>query len=164
MTKAAPIASDILKGALAGAAAGLVASYAMNRFQAAVTTLSSSKKQGEPATEKAADRLAEAATGHPVPERDKQFAGQAVHYGLGAALGVAYGVMAEVYPAATAGAGSGFGLAVAAVLDEAMVPAVGLGEAPWNTAPSTHAYTGSSHVVFGVAAELTRRFVRSALG
>lgn len=164
MTKSAPIASDILKGALAGAAAGLAASYAMDRFQAAVTALSSSRDKGEPATEKAADRVAEAATGHPVTEPDKPLAGQAVHYSLGAALGVAYGVMAEVYPAATAGAGSGFGLAVAAVLDEAVVPAVGLSEAPCNTTPSTHAYTGSSHLVFGVAAELTRRFVRSVLG
>lgn len=151
------------KGAFAGLAAGLVASFAMDRFQAAVAALSSDGQEGEPATQKAADRFSEMATGRRVPEDDRPLAGQAVHYGLGCALGAAYGAMAEYRPAVTVGGGTAFGLGVAARLDEGLVPAVGLGDAPWNTSPSTHLYTGASHAVFGASAEVTRRLVRHLL-
>jgi uncharacterized membrane protein YagU involved in acid resistance len=152
------------KGAAAGLAAGVVASLAMNEFQALVSSLSSSDQQGEPATQKAADRLSATATGAPVQVSRKPAAGQAVHYSLGAALGLAYGVAAEAEPAVTSGGGTLFGVGVAVLLDEAVVPAVGLGEAPWRTPLSTHAYTLASHLVFGGAAELTRRLARRALG
>lgn len=164
MTYSAIHSPNLWKGFAAGIAAGLLASYAMDRFQAAVTALSDpADGDEEPATEKAADRVARGVTGYAVPEADKPLAGQAVHYMLGAALGASYGVVAEVRPEVTAGTGSLFGLSVAAVLDEAAVPAVGLGDAPRNTPLSTHLYTGASHVVFGVTAELTRRLMRNAL-
>lgn len=152
------------KGAVAGLAAGVVASFAMDRFQALVAALSSSDEQDEPATEKAADRLAESTTGSPVPDERKPLAGQGVHYALGTALGLAYGAAAEVKPAVTAGGGTAFGLGTAAVLDEAAVPAAGLGEVPWKTPAATHAYTLASHLVFGATAEVTRRLVRRAIG
>lgn len=154
---------QLWKGALAGLAAGLVASLVMDGFQRALSALSPSDNEGEPATEKAADRVALETTGLPVPQADKPLAGQAVHYALGAALGVGYGVTAEALPVATAGGGTAFGLAAAIVLDEVAVPAMGLGDAPWQTPASTHAYTIASHLVFGAAAEATRRLVRRAL-
>lgn len=152
------------KGALAGLAAGVVAAAAMDAFQRLASALSSSQQDGEPATQKAADQLSQTATGEPVAKANKPMAGQAVHYALGTALGLAYGIAAELRPAVTAGGGTAFGTGVAALLDEGVVPAVGLGEAPWKTPPSTHAYTLGSHLVFGGAAELTRRLVRRALG
>lgn len=152
------------KGAVAGLVAGVVASFAMDGFQRLVTAMSSSGQDGEPATQKAADRVAVAATGEPVTRDRKPAAGQAVHYGVGAALGLAYGVAAELKPAVTAGGGMAFGTSVAALLDEAAVPAMGLGEPPWRTPASTHVYTLGSHLVFGGVAELTRRLVRRAIG
>ncbi|SEM77018.1 Protein of unknown function [Sphingomonas gellani] len=154
------------KGALAGLAAGLVASFAMDRFQAVLTAASSSSSddEDEPATNKAADRIARATTGHDVPDDKKDAAGQGVHYALGAGLGLAYGMAAEASPAVTSGLGTAFGGTVAGLLDEAAVPAVGLGPAPWKTPASGHAYTLASHMVFGVTAEITRRLVRKALG
>lgn len=154
---------DPLRGATAGLAAGLVASLVMDLAQKGLSKLRSSEGGGEPATEQAADRLAQAATGAPVPDERKPIAGQAVHYGFGALLGLGYGIAAEYWPQSTAGWGSAYGIGNALLFDEAAVPAAGLGQAPCDAPASTHLYTLASHLVFGAAAEGTRRLVRAAL-
>jgi uncharacterized membrane protein YagU involved in acid resistance len=153
-------APNPLAAAAAGLVAGLVASFVMDRFQAGVASLSSSDSEAEPATEKAADKLSQVVTGHDVPDDRKPLAGQAVHYALGAGLGVVYAVAAEYRPAVTTGYGTAFALANTALLDEAAVPAVSLGDAPWNAAPSTHLYSVASHLVFGTVTEGVRRLLR----
>ncbi|MEG8025718.1 DUF1440 domain-containing protein [Sphingomonas aurantiaca] len=153
-------APNIWAAAAAGLVAGLAASFVMDRFQAGVAALSSSDSDAEPATEKAADKVSQAVVGHEVPDDRKPLAGQAVHYALGAGLGVVYAVAAEYRPAVTAGYGTAFALANTALLDEAAVPAVGLGDAPWKTAPSTHLYSVASHIVFGTVTEGVRRLLR----
>lgn len=163
MTDTDKFRSSLWKGALAGLAAGLVAAAAMDAFQAAVAALLPSDQDGEPATEQAADRVAVVVTGEPIAAGRKPLAGQAVHYALGAALGAAYGAAADYAPIVTTGRGTAFGLGIAALLDETAVPAAGLGDAPWDTPASTHAYTLASHLVFGAVAELTRRLIRRTL-
>lgn len=155
----------LLRGALAGLVAGAVASFAMDRFQALVSAASSDEGGGdsEPATARAADSVARVATGSEVAEADKPLAGQLVHYGVGAALGIAYGVAAAYRPAVTAGYGAAFAIGTAAVLDEGAVPAAGWGEAPWQSPASTHLYSLASHLVFGVVAEAVRRQVDATL-
>ncbi len=162
--------SDIAKGALVAAAAGLLASFIMNQFQTAWTTGDKQLSNGdeeeadeEPATVKAADQAARAATGRPLPEAAKKPAGQAVHYATGALLGGIYGALAEVFPVVTSGFGAAYGTVVNLVLDEAVVPALGLGPSPFEVPLKTHAYGAASHSVFGVALELGRRAARSAL-
>jgi len=163
-TKQSPIAR-LLAGAAAGLVAGVVASFAMDRFQAAVTALSASDDgDEEPATAKAADKIAVATVGTEVPPADKPLAGQLVHYALGTGLGLLYGLAAEVRPGVTAGYGTAFGTGTAALLDEAAVPAAGLSDAPWKADAATHLYALASHLVFGVVAELTRAQVRATLG
>jgi putative membrane protein len=163
-TEERDVAARVLHGIVAGTVAGIVASFAMDRFQAAAAALSSSDdSDAEPATEKAADAVARAATGSDVPDAEKPLAGQAVHYALGTALGIAYGIAAEFRPGVTTGFGSAFGLGTATLLDEAAVPAVGLGDAPWKAGATTHLYSYASHLVFGAAAELTRRQVAATL-
>ncbi|MXQ14842.1 DUF1440 domain-containing protein [Microvirga makkahensis] len=93
--------------------------------------------------------------------RQKEIAGPAVHYAVGAALGGLYGVAAEIAPGVTAGAGLRFGAAVAVALDEGVVPAIGLSGPPWESPSSTHLYALSSHLVFGLTAEIVRRSARS---
>jgi len=152
--------AKLLAGAAAGLVAGIVASFAMDRFQAAVTALSPPDTGGsdeDPATVTAAELVAD------VPEADKPLAGQLVHYAVGTGLGLLYGLVAEVKPGITAGYGTAFGTGTAALLDEAAVPAVGLGEAPWKSDVTTHLYGLASHLVFGLAAELTRAQVRATL-
>jgi hypothetical protein len=157
----------LLRGGLAGLIAGATASFAMDRFQAAVTALSSSDNGGgekkESATEKAAGVIAKATTGEPVPEPDKPLAGQGIHYALGIGLGVAYGIAAEFAPAVTKGSGVAFGLATATLLDETMVPAVGLGAPPWKAGLWGNAYSYLSHLVFGGTAEIVRSQVAGTL-
>lgn len=153
----------LLAGAAAGLVAGVVASFAMDRFQAAVTALSSSDSEEEPTTAKAADAVAQAVAGEEVPEPDKPLAGQLVHYALGTGLGLLYGLAAELRPGVTSGYGTAFGTGVAGLLDEAAVPATGLSDPPWQTDASTHLYTLASHLVFGAVAEFTRRQVRATL-
>lgn len=162
-------AARIVRGIVAGAVAGAAASFAMDRFQAAWTALQSSDDDAEdsdasqPATVKAADALATAVTGRSIPAADKPLAGQAIHYALGIGLGVAYAIAAEFRPAVTAGYGTGFGLGTATLLDEAAVPALGLGDAPWKSDVGTTLYGLASHLVFGAATEAVRRPLRATL-
>jgi hypothetical protein len=156
-----------LRGIVAGAIAGAVASFAMDRFQAAVTALTASgdddSEASEPATEKAADAIAKPVVGHEIAAADKPLAGQTIHYALGIGLGVAYGIVAEFRPGVTAGYGAAFGVATATLLDEAAVPVVGLGAAPWNTDLSVNLYSYASHLVFGGVSELVRQQVAGTL-
>ncbi|WP_267380042.1 MULTISPECIES: DUF1440 domain-containing protein [unclassified Sphingomonas] len=155
----------ILRGALSGLIAGATASFVMDRFQAAVAAMASKDGDGdaEPATEKAADGIARTLTGGAVSQADKPLAGQAVHYALGIGLGIAYGVAAEFQPAVTTGFGAVFGLGTATVMDEAVVPALGLGPAPWKAGIGTNLYAYASHLVFGGTTELVRSQVASTL-
>lgn len=156
----------LLRGALAGLVAGATASFAMDRFQAAVAALSSSDDDGEkpePATQKAGDGVARTVTGSELPAAEKPLAGQAMHYGLGMGLGVIYGIAAEFRPSVTAGFGTAFGAGTATLLDEAAVPALGLGSPPWEAGLTANLYSYASHLVFGGVTELVRRQVAGTL-
>lgn len=156
--------SRIARGAVAGLIAGAVASFAMDRFQAATSSLlPSNGSDDEPATEKAADAVANAVTGQEVPHSAKPLAGQSIHYVLGMGLGIAYGIAAEFRPSVTAGFGTAFGMGTATLLDETAVPAAGLGEAPWKAPLSITLYGYASHLVFGGTAEIVRRQVAGTL-
>lgn len=147
-------------GLLAGVAAGLVASAAMAAFQDhAAKLLPDDEGDEDPATVKAADALSEAATGDPVPEPYREQAGKAVHYIVGGVLGGIYGVIAEYRPEARSGFGTTYGIATAALLDEAAVPAAGLAPAPDETPLATHAYGAASHLVYGWVLEGVRALI-----
>ncbi len=147
-------------GLLAGVAAGLVASAAMAAFQAqAQKLLPDNGGEEDPATVKAADAASEAVIGDPVPEPYREAAGQAVHYVTGAVLGGIYGLIAEYKPEASAGFGSAYGIATAALLDEAATSAAGLAPPPTETPLATHAYSGASHLVYGWVLEGVRALI-----
>src|SRR5256885_7411222 len=101
----------ILRGALAGAIAGLVGAYAMERFQAlwSETEKRARPKQtagaakDEPTTVKAAERVVETVLHTDLPEEVKPAAGEVVHYGMGVFSGAMYGAVAEVLPLAPPG-------------------------------------------------------------
>lgn len=149
---------SIIKGALTGALAGLAASYVMDRFQELVGKLlpQSGGSEEDPSTVKVAERIA----GHELPKDEKASAGDRVHYSFGAFLGVIYGIGAELVPMTRTGFGVPYGLTVAAIADEVVVPALGLSGLPWKSPASTHAYSVASHIVFGVALEGVRRLLR----
>lgn len=149
-------------GLLAGALAGLVASAVMEVAQAAVAKPKNGDGDGDggdPATIKAANAVSEATVGTPIAERYRDPAGDVVHYAAGAALGALYGLLVEYRSHVAAGFGTAYGAAVSVILDEAIVPAVGLGSAPWRTSARTHLFGLASHLVFGVTLEAARQSI-----
>ena len=177
---------NIWKGIVAGMAAGLVASWTMNQFQAAWTRLAqnSEKPHGaqsmqpadgstgnqkqdvqeqDDATVKAAKAISERVFGHELQENEKKPAGAAVHYAFGTASGALYGALAEVSPQVTTGVGLPFGAAFWLLADEISVPLLGLSKGPAEYPLSTHAYAFASHLVYGATTELSRRAVRQIL-
>jgi hypothetical protein len=176
---------SIWKGILAGLAGGLVASWTMNQFQAALTRMAEgtqkphgaqsmqpsqgSKGNGEDAKEqddatvKTAEAISEGVFGHELQESEKKPAGAAVHYAFGTASGALYGALAEVVPQVTTAGGIPFGAAFWLLADEVSVPLLGLSKGPTAYPLSTHAYALASHLVYGATAELSRRAVRQML-
>jgi uncharacterized membrane protein YagU involved in acid resistance len=177
---------NVWKGIVAGLAAGFVASWTMNQFQAAWTKLAgdSQKPHGaqsmqpsegstgdhnqdmseqDDATVETAKVISEHVFGHELQESEKKPAGAAVHYAFGTATGGLYGALAEISPEVTAGAGLPFGAVFWLVADEVTVPLLGLSKGPTAYPLSTHAYAFASHLVYGATAELSRRALRQVL-
>jgi putative membrane protein len=154
----------LLKAAVAGAAAGLVASFVMDQFQAIIT----SKKQGtrpaeaEPASVKAAAAISDA-FGYPLSKQEKKNAGPLMHYAMSAASGAFYGALAEVAPIAAAGGGSLFGTALWAVADEIAVPKLGLSKSPNFYPASQHGHALASHIVYGWTSNFVKKLVLRVL-
>jgi uncharacterized membrane protein YagU involved in acid resistance len=158
--------ASVWKGAVAGLAGGLVASFVMDRFQEAWLALAPPPKRsskGEPATEKAASAVSENVLGHELTKAEKKLGGAAVHYAVGGLTGGAYGAAAEFAPAVAKGVGLPYGTAVWLVIDEGAVPALGLSKPVTEYPLSNHAYALASHFVFGVTTDLVRRGVRKLL-
>lgn len=179
---------DVLKGTVAGLVGGLVASWTMNQFQAALTkamegfqkphgaqsmqpsegsrpgqSSDQNKEDQDDATVKTAKAISEGVFGHKLKESQKRPGGTAVHYAFGTATGGLYGAAAEFAPKVTSGLGLPFGAAFWMVADEGVVPLLGLSKGPTEYPISTHVYALSSHLVYGLTAEVTRRAVRNII-
>jgi putative membrane protein len=168
--------ASILKGMLAGAVGGLVASWTMNEFQKAWAAAERQITDGRPghqgkqkggedaedATMKTADRISELLQGRHLTRDEKKKAGPVVHYAFGAIMGAVYGASVEVNPAANALAGIPFGAILFAAADEVALPALGLSDRPAAYPLSTHLYGLVSHAVYGVTTETVRRMVRGS--
>jgi putative membrane protein len=95
---------------------------------------------------------------HELTENQKEWAGPAVHYGLGSALGAVYGLMAA-RPEARAGAGTSYGAAVWLAADEVAVPMLGLSGPPSETPLSGHVNALASHLIFGLVTHFGRKLL-----
>jgi putative membrane protein len=107
--------------------------------------------------------LAERVAGHPLETEQKALAAEGIHWGFGAAVGAAYGVIAEYYPAATAKEGASFGMALEALTHEGALPALGLSPEVQDQTARERASEITSHVVYGIATEMVRSFIRKWL-
>jgi putative membrane protein len=88
-------------------------------------------------------------------------------WAVGAAIGAAYGGLAEYYPAASSREGVNFGMTLMALTSETALPATGLA-APVDLSRrdlSVRSQSSeiASHIIFGLVAETTRRLVRKML-
>ncbi len=161
-------ANDVVKGAVAGLVGGIVATVIMGGFQAFLNALAeeekkSKKKKEEPANVKAAEEISKTVFNHRLKKSEKEPAGEAIHYAMGAMSGLIYGGAAEIVPISTVGAGLPFGAAVWLVADDIVVPALGLSKPVTEFPLSTHAYALSSHLVYGLTTDIVRRVVRDLL-
>ncbi len=163
------VACGVVKGAVAGLICGLVASFVMSEFQRLLSALSEEekktkkKKEDEPANVKTAEAISENVFDHKLKKSEKEPAGEAVHYAMGATSGLIYGIASEIAPMTTVGLGLPFGAAVWLVADDVVVPALGLAKPATQYPLSTHAYALSSHLVYGLTTDLVRRAVRDLL-
>lgn len=173
------------RGVLAGAGAGLAASWAMNIFMAgpgaklheALETEEEQRQErqqqrlrqerGEPqidATMKAADSITAVATGgQHLSLEGKQKGGPIVHYGFGALMGALYGGLAEYSSAVRTGLGAGFGTALFAGADLVAVPALHLSPPLKESSAKSLATPFAAHLVYGTTTELVRRVLRAAM-
>ncbi len=161
-------AGDVVKGAVAGLVGGIVGSLVMTGFQTLLSSLSEEekkpkRKREEPANVKAAEEISEGLFDHKLKKSEKEPAGEAMHYAMGATSGLIYGIASEIAPMTTVGLGLPFGAAVWLVADDVVVPALGLAKPATEYPISTHAYALSSHLVYGLTSDLVRRAVRDLL-
>lgn len=147
---------SLAKGLLAGLIGGLVG--------AAAKTLA--ERMFPPRTHGEAEpprQVAEAIAGHALAPAQAEAAVAAIHWSFGAAVGAAYGALAEYYPAATAKEGASFGVALGTLTHEGALPVLGLSAAPEDQTLRERTSEMTSHVVYGIATEMVRGFVRKLL-
>lgn len=159
--------ASLTRTLVGGVVGGLVASAAMTGAQLLLSHAAEAEggdTDREPTGQQLADAVSEAATGAPVPDAGKDLAGKAVHFATGAGLGVLYTLTSRWLPEVRAGFGTAYGLAVSAVLDEGLVPALGLAPPPGEVPLADHAEGAAAHLVYGVALEAMTRVLVGRAG
>lgn len=163
------------KSLVIGAAAGLIASWAMNRFFTVQEKISQATGNGQPEqqqqqeqrqqdnpTVKMADKIWTTVARHPLPQEEKKLAGSVVHYVFGALMGSAYAVLAERLRPARSGFGTLYATALWLGADEVMVPALKLSPPPTESSVAQHLSGLGAHLTYGVTMEAARRLLRAA--
>jgi putative membrane protein len=178
---------QVWKGALAGAVAGLAASWVMTRFQVALSgrgvTGSENPQSNKPvqrstdtesphpstptqgvddAAMKAADEAAEATLGRSLTREEKtEVGGPLVHYAFGATAGAFYGMLRETEHAP---GGAAFGAELWVIADQLGLPMVGLSPWPLEAYPAaTNAQHLAAHIVYGLSTASVYSLVRRAI-
>ena len=113
----------------------------------------------EPASEKAAENITEAVTGHRLSEDEKKVGGQIAHHAFGVAAGALYGMMAAKAPQLGVAGGLPYGAFVWLAGPEIGLPLAGLSRSPTSYPPARHAASLATHLVFGGTVELVRRWM-----
>jgi uncharacterized membrane protein YagU involved in acid resistance len=122
------------------------------------------QSDGEDATMKAADKIAETVTGgQHLTHSQREVGGPIVHYAFGAMMGGLYGGLSEYTDFVRAGFGTTFGGVLFATADVLGVPAAGLGPWPRDYPVSSMLNPLTAHLIYGATTELVRRAVRAVL-
>jgi len=142
----------------AGLAAGFLAGLAGSAAKAAAEAVYPPRIEGQKPPPVV---LVRKIAGHRLGRRSEARAMKYIHYGFGALVGAAYGWLAEYHPRVTAGSGALFGASLNLMTHETTLPLLGLSDSPLKQKPREQVSEAVTHVVFGVAVELTRRLLRS---
>ncbi|MFB3915957.1 MAG: hypothetical protein ACE14M_04470 [Terriglobales bacterium] len=162
-----------MRGALAGAAAGLLGAWAMSQFADVSSRWfdlnRKTRRRGHKplgseeemdATFGVARLLTRSFAGAELSRRQEYRAAVAVHYSIGVALGASYGALAEVAPVVTTGFGTAF-TATEWGIGEFLGPLLPFMKRSYPTSVRLHALAG--HVVLGLTMELARRGIRATI-
>lgn len=156
------VGRDLLKGAIAGAVAtfvmGKVTGYMYQREDPDARREEDDARGGRTAYEAAAEKAA-GATGAVLETRRRQELGSAIHWALGIGAGAAYALFRRRVQVLGGAAGTAFGTAFWAFLDEGLVPALGLTPGPRAFPWQAHARGLIGHLTFGTVADGTLRLL-----
>jgi len=171
--------AEIWKGVAAGMAAGLVGTLAMTGFMGLWNKTGELVKEDfeerprrqrkeqlreeEPSTEKVAVDISQNFFQKRLEKNTKKAAGNAVHYGFGAAVGALYGALTEVYPTLRVGHGTFYGSAVWLGADEVALRALGYAASAQERPANEHIYGAAAHAVYGAVTETVRDVLRKWL-
>lgn len=147
-----PRSRSIAKGVIAGLIGGIVATAVKNAVERAYPPRKATEADPAALVTRKIGRFE-------LTVRQKSIAKSTMHYGFGAAAGAAYGAAAELYPAATSKQGASFGMALIALNQDNVLPAIGLAEKKAQT-KREHTSELVSFVAYGVVTETVRRIVR----
>lgn len=151
------VASDVLLGALAGAAGTLVMDQVTTRMYERESHEAREREddaRGDlPAYEIAAERAATMA-GRALTSDQRTQIGNAIHWSLGIAPGALYGLLRHRFPELGVGSGLLLGLTMFVILDEGLLPVTGITPGPLEFPWQTHARGLVGHLVLGAVIEL----------
>ncbi|TNC72470.1 DUF1440 domain-containing protein [Rubellimicrobium roseum] len=151
----------LLGTVLKGAAAGIVATWVLDRLDWAMWDAEASERRAETRRARpggldpahvAANRIA-GAFGKELNPPQPHPLGLALHYAFATTPTIAYAVLRHRYPAVAAGGGALFGLAATLVEDEGMNPLLGLAAPPQDYPWQDHARSVAAHLALGLVAE-----------
>ena len=156
------IRNDVIKGAIAGAVAtwvmGKVTGAMYGREDRWVRRAEDDVRGGKTSYGVAAEKAARLA-GTSLDNDQREQLGSAIHWALGIGAGAAYAVLRRRFQAFGRTAGLGFGTAFWALLDEGVVPALGLTPGPRAFPWQTHARGFAGHLTFGTVTDGTLRLL-----
>jgi hypothetical protein len=156
---------DLVRGALAGIVAtwamGKVTTYLYEREAPEARKREDDAREGKTAYGVAAEKGA-AIVGAELTAEEREKAGAAIHWALGAGAGALYGALRGRVPGVDAGAGLLYGTAFFLVMDEGGNVALGLTPGPRAFPWQAHARGLAGHLAFGVAAEQAMRILDRA--
>lgn len=151
------IGLDIVKGAIAGAAATWLMGQVTTRMYAREDRQAREREDrargGVSAYERAAEKGA-ALVNVQLPETTRGQVGNAVHWATGIGAGITYALLRRRWDGVTAGKGLPFGTAFFLTVDELMNPLLGLTPGPQAFPWQAHARGLGGHLTFGLTTEL----------
>lgn len=157
MRENASMAGDILKGAIAGAAAtwlmGRVTTWMYEREDTSAREREDRVRGDATAYERAAETAA-ALVETPLSKDARSRAGNVIHWAVGTAAGAAYAVLRRRWRTVAAGKGLSFGATFFLTVDELMNPLFGFTPGPRAFPWQAHARGLGGHLAYGITTEL----------
>ncbi|RDV11309.1 DUF1440 domain-containing protein [Pontibacter diazotrophicus] len=161
------IAAELVKGAIAGAVSVWVMdriTWYMYKNEDPKAYLQEKKAQvhGKYVADVAVDKVLEA-TGEELTDKQRWMAGRGVHYFLGMAPGMLYGVLRHKVKGLDTGMGALYGFGLFVVMDEILAPALGLSSGPMAYPWQAHVRGLAGHLAVGMVTDGVLRGLDEAL-